>query len=72
MEHSAHHLKLILHRPSTWGMIVSTEDEAQRLARMDEYGGYLDVVESQLQNEIAARSEHFFEAAGIVQVSRSC
>lgn len=57
-------------RPGTWREVVSTEGEAQRLARLDEYSGYLDVVESQLLKEIAARSEHFFEAAGVVQVGQ--
>lgn len=55
-------------RPDTWQEVVSTEDEGQRLARLEEYSGYLDVVESQLLKEIASRSDHFFEAAGVVQV----
>ena len=48
--------------------MLSTEDEGQRLARLEEYTGHLDTVESQLLREIAARSEHFFEASGVVQV----
>lgn len=48
--------------------MVATDSEAQRLARLEAYGGYLDVIESQLLKEIASRSDHFFEAAGVVQV----
>ena len=57
-------------RPETWREVLSTEDEGQRLARLEEYTGHLDTVESQLLREIAARSEHFFEASGVVQVRR--
>ena len=34
---------------------------------MDLYANHLDTVETHLLQEIAARSSHFFEAAGIVQ-----
>lgn len=34
---------------------------------MDLYANHLDTVETHLLQEIAARSNHFFEAAGIVQ-----
>ena len=34
---------------------------------MDLYANYLDTIETHLLQEIAARSSHFFEAAGIVQ-----
>lgn len=38
---------------------------------MEQYANYLDTVETHLLQEIAARSSHFFEAAGIVQDLRS-
>lgn len=33
---------------------------------MDSLGGHLDCVETHLLSEIAARSGHFFEAAGVI------
>lgn len=38
---------------------------------MEQYANYLDTVETHLLQEIAARSSHFFEAAGIVQDLRA-
>ncbi len=46
-------------------------DEDDRTAKMEQYANYLDTVETHLLQEIAARSSHFFEAAGIVQDLRA-
>jgi hypothetical protein len=38
---------------------------------VDTFANHLDTVETHLLQEIAARSAHFFEAAGVVQDLRS-
>ena len=43
------------------------EEGAEAGARLDAYAAALDEVEGRLLQEIAARSPHFFEAAGVVQ-----
>ena len=43
------------------------EDGTEAGARLDAYAAALDEVEGRLLQEIAARSPHFFEAAGVVQ-----
>lgn len=60
-----------VHRPSTWQEVLSTEDEGQRLARVEGYNNYVDIVESQLGREIAALQEHsteFFQASSFLEV----
>ena len=42
------------------------ESEAGQAARMEALGSHLDCVETHLLTEIAARSGHFFEAAGVI------
>ena len=55
-------------RPETWAKVCGEgEDGAEAGARLDAYAGALDEVEGRLLQEIAARSPHFFEAAGVVQ-----
>ena len=61
-------------RPGTWQEVLSTEDESQRLARVEGYNNYVDIVESQLGREIAALQEHsteFFQASSFLEVSLS-
>jgi hypothetical protein len=58
-------------RPETWQAVCAGGDEEDQTARMEQYANYLDTVETHLLQEIAARSSHFFEAAGIVQDLRS-
>ena len=51
--------------------MLSTEDEGQRLARVEGYNNYVDIVESQLGREIAALQEHsteFFQASSFLEV----
>lgn len=60
------------HRPGTWQEVLSTEDESQRLARVEGYNNYVDIVESQLGREIAALQEHsteFFQASSFLEAS---
>ena len=59
-------------RPDTWRETLGTDEEAERSQRLETYSGYLDTVETHLLQEIAARSDNFFEAAGYVQVGRCC
>ena len=55
-------------RPETWAEVCGEgEGGAETGARLDAYAAALDEVESRLLQEIAARSPHFFEAAGVVQ-----
>lgn len=59
-------------RPGTWQEVLSTEDEEQRLARVEDYNNYADIVESQLGREIAALQEHsteFFQASSLLEVT---
>ena len=58
-------------RPETWQAVCAGGDEDDRTAKMEQYANYLDTVETHLLQEIAARSSHFFEAAGIVQDLRA-
>jgi hypothetical protein len=60
-----------VHRPETWQALCSAGTEDERSSMMDLYANYLDTVETHLLQEIAARSSHFFEAAGVVQDLRS-
>ncbi|BDA47885.1 probable vacuolar protein sorting-associated protein 54 [Coccomyxa sp. Obi] len=60
-----------LQRPETWQAVCSGGNEDDRTAKMEQYANYLDTVETHLLQEIAARSSHFFEAAGIVQDLRA-
>ena len=54
-------------RPETWQAVCSTEQSST----VDTFANHLDTVETHLLQEIAARSAHFFEAAGVVQDLRS-
>eukprot|EP00884_Botryococcus_braunii_P007920 jgi/Botrbrau1/17129/Bobra.0157s0028.2 len=56
-----------LSRPDTWHTVCPSDDEEVRAEKAEEYEGLLDVVETQLLAEIAVRSDHFFEAAAVVQ-----
>ena len=59
-------------RQETWQEVLSTEDEEQRLARLEGYNLYVDTVEAQLAREIAALQEHsteFFQASSFLQVA---
>ncbi|KAK9833584.1 hypothetical protein WJX81_008635 [Elliptochloris bilobata] len=57
-----------LARPETWAEVCGEgEGGAEAHARLDAYAAALDEVEGRLLQEIAARSPHFFEAAGVVQ-----
>lgn len=53
----------MVHRPETWQAVCSTEQSST----VDTFANHLDTVETHLLQEIAARSAHFFEAAGVVQ-----
>ena len=57
----------MLRRPQIWQALCGTGDDKDRTEKMDLYANHLDTVETHLLQEIAARSSHFFEAAGIVQ-----
>lgn len=62
---------VVLYRQETWQQVVATQDEEQRLARLEEYSSYVDTVESQILREIAALQAHstqFFEASTLLQV----
>jgi hypothetical protein len=48
-------------------MVYPSDNQDEQADRVEEYGGLLDVVETQLLQEIAVRSDHFFEAAAVVQ-----
>jgi hypothetical protein len=48
-------------------MVCPSDDQDEQAERVEEYGALLDVVETQLLQEIAVRSDHFFEAAAVVQ-----
>jgi len=51
--------------PGVFPALAQTEDEEAGVQpRIDQLGGYLDVVETQLMREIACRSRAMFEAAG--------
>ena len=56
----------MLRRPQIWQALCGTGDDKDRTEKMDLYANHLDTVETHLLQEIAARSSHFFEAAGIV------
>jgi len=59
-------------RPETWAEVCGEAEGGPEAARrLDAYAGALDEVEGRLLEEIAARSPHFFEAAGVVQDLRS-
>jgi hypothetical protein len=59
-------------RPETWAEVCGeAEGGAEAARRLDAYAAALDEVEGRLLEEIAARSPHFFEAAGVVQDLRS-
>lgn len=60
-----------LDRPETWQALCANGNEEDRTSRMELYANYLDTVETHLLQEIAARSSHFFEAAGVVQDLRA-
>ena len=53
-------------RLATWQAAVPDQSEPGRMARMETLGSLLDTVETHLLSEIAARSGHFFEAAGVI------
>ena len=62
-----------MYRQDTWQQVVTTDNEDQRLARLEEYSVYVDTVESQILKEIAALQAHstqFFEASSLLQVFR--
>ncbi|KAA6426324.1 MAG: VPS54 isoform 2 [Trebouxia sp. A1-2] len=59
-----------LSRPETWREICPSEAEEDRLETMDQLSSYLDIVETHLLRDIAARSENFFQAASVVQELR--
>lgn len=61
----------VLNRPETWQALCVDGNEEDRCSRMELYANYLDSVETHLLQEIAARSSHFFEAAGVVQDLRA-
>ncbi|KAK9847965.1 hypothetical protein WJX84_011634 [Apatococcus fuscideae] len=56
-----------LTRPETWTDVSRSDSEEEGAEVLDELGGHLDVVETNLLKEIAARSDSFFEAAVYVQ-----
>ena len=61
------HCPLYMYRPETWAEVCGGCDvDADRTVRLDAYAAHLDLVETHLLSEIAARSESFFEAAGVV------
>ncbi|DBA81853.1 hypothetical protein WJX77_011322 [Trebouxia sp. C0004] len=59
-----------LSRPETWREICPSEAEEDRQEAMDQLSSYLDIVETHLLRDIAARSENFFQAASVVQELR--
>mmetsp|Transcript_10458 Transcript_10458/g.22439 ORF Transcript_10458/g.22439 Transcript_10458/m.22439 type:complete len:1189 (-) Transcript_10458:119-3685(-) len=51
-------------RPGVLTALCECDDDGELITRIDQLSGYLDVVETQLMREIAARSKNVFEAAG--------
>eukprot|EP00210_Caulerpa_lentillifera_P001153 g1110.t1 len=56
-----------LTRPDTFSQVIRGETSEERNSTLDTLNGYLDIVETELLNEISARSESFFEAAESLQ-----
>ncbi|KAK9830219.1 hypothetical protein WJX72_010418 [[Myrmecia] bisecta] len=56
-----------LTRPETWQEECPEDSEDKRAAVLEELSQHLDVVETYLLREIAARSDNFFIASGVVQ-----
>ncbi|GMH40324.1 hypothetical protein BSKO_08228 [Bryopsis sp. KO-2023] len=57
-------------RPETFHEVVKGETEEEKSVALETQNGYLDIVETELLNEIAARSDSFFEAAESLQSLR--
>ncbi|GAB4818839.1 hypothetical protein N2152v2_005885 [Parachlorella kessleri] len=56
-----------LDRPEVWGLLGDVQSDEGRQEALEKLGHYLDVVETHLVREIAARSDNFFDASGYIQ-----
>lgn len=56
-----------LTRPETFSQVIRGETTEERSSILESLNGYLDIVETELLNEISARSDSFFEAAESLQ-----
>ena len=70
--HSTFH-ELLVCRQEVWAAVgLGAQDEDELAAKHERAVAHFDTCETHFTGEVAARSSHFFEAAGVVADLRAC